>query len=299
MKTLKAPRIKEVASELGLPLHQIDTFTGWTPPETDLIIAVSFGLLIPARIIKSNRYGGLNVHPSLLPDLRGPAPVPWAVFHGRTQTGVTVQTLHQTRFDHGLIVYQSAKVDIANQNLFEIFGRLTSVSVKALLHVLQHRLYESPNQFSAVREEENITHAPKVKTEDRLIDFQTMPAVEIRRRGMAFGRPFAFIDVKGRKRQVSFSVADRQWTGTTGAELETPVGIPFARRQVGYDPLRCDGHILVRTIDGCVLVIKVMTISGQKQAPAMQAAARAHLFEEPETVGEKAIWRFKAPLTST
>lgn len=66
--------IKSVAvDELDLPLHQIDTFTGWTPPcpagePINLVVAVSFGLLVPPRILKASKYGGLNVHPSMLPE---------------------------------------------------------------------------------------------------------------------------------------------------------------------------------------------------------------------------------------
>jgi methionyl-tRNA formyltransferase len=80
--------IKAVARELGLSIHERDTFTGWEvglslgaiwmlliplqlpQPEGEainLIVAVSFGLFIPPRILKSAEYGGLNVHPSLLP----------------------------------------------------------------------------------------------------------------------------------------------------------------------------------------------------------------------------------------
>ena len=69
-----AEPIKEVAiDELNLPLHQIDTFTGWSPPQPDgqpinLVVAVSFGLFVPPRILSAAKYGGLNVHPSLLPE---------------------------------------------------------------------------------------------------------------------------------------------------------------------------------------------------------------------------------------
>ena len=58
-----------MAQELDLKLHEIDTFTGWTPPSSiNLVIAVSFGLLVPPRILGLAKYGGLNVHPSLLPE---------------------------------------------------------------------------------------------------------------------------------------------------------------------------------------------------------------------------------------
>lgn len=66
--------IKNIAiAELDLPVHQIDTFTGWEPPRPNdeninLIIAVSFGLLVPPRILNVAKYGGLNVHPSMLPE---------------------------------------------------------------------------------------------------------------------------------------------------------------------------------------------------------------------------------------
>jgi len=64
--------IKDMATELNLPTHEIATFTGWTPPvygneSMSLVIAVSFGLLVPTRILNLATYGGLNVHPSLLP----------------------------------------------------------------------------------------------------------------------------------------------------------------------------------------------------------------------------------------
>jgi methionyl-tRNA formyltransferase len=69
--TLLVP-IKRVAKSLGLPVHQIDSFTQFgeskLSADVNLVIAVSFGLLIPANIINSAKYGGLNVHPSLLPE---------------------------------------------------------------------------------------------------------------------------------------------------------------------------------------------------------------------------------------
>ena len=61
--------IKGVANGLRLPCHDISTFTGWTPPEPlDLIVAVSFGLKVPPRILNGSSFGGLNLHPSLLPE---------------------------------------------------------------------------------------------------------------------------------------------------------------------------------------------------------------------------------------
>lgn len=84
---------KSVAEELGLRVHQRETFTKWEasyacnmsmiwkiewacanlecfqlPEGINLIVVVSFGLFVPPRIIRASKYGGLNVHPSFLPE---------------------------------------------------------------------------------------------------------------------------------------------------------------------------------------------------------------------------------------
>jgi methionyl-tRNA formyltransferase len=70
LKTVRQAPIKQVAIDLGLPIHQIDRFSDFKPAPGayNLIVAVSFGLLIPAKLIEGATYGGLNVHPSYLPE---------------------------------------------------------------------------------------------------------------------------------------------------------------------------------------------------------------------------------------
>jgi methionyl-tRNA formyltransferase len=100
--------IKLAAAEERCVAHTLDTFTGWTPPSrVDLIVAVSFGLFVPPRILNLATYGGLNVHPSLLPDLKGPAPIQHALLKRRLYTGVSVQTLHPAQFDGGTVLAQT------------------------------------------------------------------------------------------------------------------------------------------------------------------------------------------------
>ncbi|KAI1487873.1 Formyltransferase [Biscogniauxia mediterranea] len=104
----KTHDLRSLAEHLGLPIHIRDTFTGWDMPSTtNLIIAVSFGLRVPPRLLRASQYGGLNVHPSLLPDLRGPAPLHHALLRRRALAGVTLQTLHPTLFDHGVVLAQT------------------------------------------------------------------------------------------------------------------------------------------------------------------------------------------------
>jgi len=67
------------------------------------------------ELIKSARYGGLNVHPSLLPRWRGGDPVPWAIVTGDTDTGVSVVTLSE-KFDQGEIIAQT-KIPVSHTDV--------------------------------------------------------------------------------------------------------------------------------------------------------------------------------------
>jgi methionyl-tRNA formyltransferase len=145
-KVLRHLPLEVTASQLDLPLHHRDTFTGWTPPSNpNLIIAVSFGLFVPPRILRGAQYGGLNVHPSLLPDLYGAAPLHWALLLGRERTGVTVQTLSESGFDRGRILAQTDGKGIAipqGESVVGLRDLLAPVGAKMLVDVLRRGLYD-------------------------------------------------------------------------------------------------------------------------------------------------------------
>lgn len=78
----------------------------------DLVIAVSYGKLIPHQFLSLLTYGGLNVHPSLLPKYSGASPLHSALLNRDPYTGVTVQTLHPTTFDKGDILFQTGPIQL-------------------------------------------------------------------------------------------------------------------------------------------------------------------------------------------
>lgn len=100
------------------------------PIRADLIISASYGQKIPTKTIADTAFGGLNIHPSILPRWRGGDPVPWAIMTGDHQTGVTVVSLSE-RFDEGKI-YAQKKIPIKptdtstplRTTLFEIGAQL-------------------------------------------------------------------------------------------------------------------------------------------------------------------------------
>jgi len=75
------------------------------PFKADLLVSASYGEKIPTATIADAKFGGINVHPSLLPRFRGTDPVPWTLLSGDHQTGVSIVTLSQS-FDEGKIIAQ-------------------------------------------------------------------------------------------------------------------------------------------------------------------------------------------------
>lgn len=107
--------VKSYALEHALPVHHpssLHSLRDWQLPQLasqqqpDLAIVVSFRYFIPRRILDCFRVGAINLHPSLLPQYRGPAPLHWPLLNGDAETGVSVIKLHPDRFDAGDILQQ-------------------------------------------------------------------------------------------------------------------------------------------------------------------------------------------------
>lgn len=87
----------------------INTLSTFKP---DLLVSACYGQKIPKQTITETTYGGLNIHPSILPRWRGADPVPWTIRAGDNQAGVTVVTITDA-FDQGKIIAQK-KINITN-----------------------------------------------------------------------------------------------------------------------------------------------------------------------------------------
>jgi methionyl-tRNA formyltransferase len=176
----------------------IDTFTGWTPPcPIHVVIAVSFGLLVPPRILNYAQYGGLNVHPSLLPDLRGPAPVTHAILKRRQYTGVSVQTLHPRHFDQGTILAQTAMPgyeiclppEPRPETAQMMEQQLAAAGAEMLVDVLKQRKFIPPHDDVGWYAHSGgpIDHAPKITKQDRYVDFKTHALADVIAKRNALG----------------------------------------------------------------------------------------------------------------
>lgn len=262
LKQVQAVPIKPVANKLGLKLHQIDTFTGWSPKDAfNLVVAVSFGLLVPARILTGAKYGGLNIHPSLLPDLRGPAPIQHALLKQRSHTGVTLQTMHPTKFDHGAILAQTPLPGVPvpdDCTPDQLLNTLGPQGAEMLCKAIEDELFVPPiHDLGSGLDSRHISHAPKIMRADRHIDWATWTAKDVIVRDRVLGRlwdesTFAKCHstlVDGPSKRVNFSgpwkvqprnvgVSEQRIAATppgTPVMVETSNGIAFGIATASHD----------------------------------------------------------------
>ncbi|XP_071344325.1 methionyl-tRNA formyltransferase, mitochondrial [Trachinotus anak] len=175
--------VKTFAEQNHLPVHS------WPPNivdgQFDVGVVVSFGCLLHERLINKFPYGILNVHPSLLPRWRGPAPIFHTILHGDTVTGVTIMQIRPHRFDVGPIL---------NQELHQVPENCTADELGAALatkgaHLLMNTLTTLSERMPHKREqgEMGATFAPKISTSMSCVVWEEQTCEQINRLYRAIG----------------------------------------------------------------------------------------------------------------
>lgn len=111
--------------------------------EPELVVMASFDQIIGARALVVPRRGWLNIHPSYLPQYRGPEPVYWAIADGSTETGIS---LHRAvpKFDAGPIMSQGHVPIEAGDNAGTLTKRIVALGVQLLPHAVDGMLQGTP-----------------------------------------------------------------------------------------------------------------------------------------------------------
>ncbi|TGO40880.1 hypothetical protein BHYA_0030g00470 [Botrytis hyacinthi] len=287
MKETREVPLKKLAQELNLRIHERDTFTGWDLPKPNgepinLIVAVSFGLFVPPRILNSAEYGGINVHPSLLPQYRGSAPLHHTIMNGDTITGVSLQTLDPLKFDHGAILCQEG-FPIPQSQTIEYQGLLDLVTPKAaslLAKGIRDRVFMDP------KPDQGLKLAHKIKPVDRFIDFEEGLSINVERKFRALGRLWCYTRTwwsgKNKKRTIfeDFEVVPMpKQSGVIPEQvlLTLPKWEYFCTR-VYEDPTH-PGSIIIPTVEpGVGLRVKHILVEGQVVGSAIDAMHKVSAF---------------------
>ena len=162
----------------------------------DIIVVVSYGLLIPKEILSIPKLGCINVHPSLLPRWRGAAPIQRSIESGDTITGVTIMMMNE-KLDTGDIIYQEPHRIDSHKKAWELEEELMNLGGHILLLALESILN---NKFILYPQEHRLsTYAKKITKKESKIDWN-MTAQEIHNKIMAFNSwPIAETTLSGER----------------------------------------------------------------------------------------------------
>ena len=134
----------------------------------DVIVVAAYGLFLPGAVLDLPRHSCLNVHPSLLPRLRGPSPVSTAIVEGDTTTGVSIMQLDEG-MDTGPVLAQRETPIGESETAETLTGRLFEMGAGLLVEVLP---VWAEGRVQAVPQDESLATTCRLLTrEDGLIDW--------------------------------------------------------------------------------------------------------------------------------
>lgn len=178
---LAPPPVKVCATENSLEVFQPKSMRDGTALEiinslnADLIVVVAFGKILPKEILESVKYGCINIHASLLPKLRGAAPIQWSILNGDTVTGVTAQQM-DIGIDTGDILMTKEFVIPENMNAGELFDTLSDMGAEVLTETIEAVKNGTLNPVK--QDDSQSTYASMLSKELCPVDF-TKPAFTV------------------------------------------------------------------------------------------------------------------------
>ena len=137
--------------------------------EPDLIITCAYGQILPKAILDYPKYGCINVHASLLPKLRGGAPIHRAIMNGHKKTGITIMYMNP-RMDEGDIISQSEVEITDTETASTLHDKLSSLGAKLLIETLPSILNGTNERVP--QDSSKASYGFIIKREDEKIDFE-------------------------------------------------------------------------------------------------------------------------------
>ena len=136
--------------------------------KADLIVTCAYGQMIPKEILDAPKYGCINVHASLLPKLRGGAPIHRAIINNETRTGITIMYMVE-KMDAGDILAQEETPIFKEDNVGILHDRLSKMGAKLLIETIPDLINGKIKPIP--QKEEEVTYAWNIKREEEKIDF--------------------------------------------------------------------------------------------------------------------------------
>lgn len=248
---LTPPPVKVCAQNHNIPVFQPTSMRDGKALEiintlnAELIIVVAFGKILPKEILTSVKYGCINIHASLLPRLRGSAPIQWSIINGESETGVSSMQMDEGVDTGDWYIKKSLPIS-QNMNAGELHDAL-SVLGASLLTETVNLLKE--NKLEPHKQDDSLSsYAPMLSKELCPIDFSdTAQNIHNKIRGL-YPWPVAVTKLNGKVLKVQESML-------SDINTEEKAGTVIS----------LDGGICVACGDGKTVLLKTIQLEGKKR----------------------------------
>lgn len=173
-RVITPPAVKVSALNHGLDVYQPEkmrdgeAFEIINQLKPDLIVVVAYGKILPKEILEIAPLGCINVHGSLLPKLRGAAPIQWSVINGDEYSGVTTMMMNEGLDTGDMLVERKVKIEFT-ETAGELYDRLSYVGADALEETLKK--LEEGTLVRVPQNDDESTYAPLLSKEISNIDW--------------------------------------------------------------------------------------------------------------------------------
>ncbi|MBP3635209.1 MAG: methionyl-tRNA formyltransferase [Bacilli bacterium] len=171
-KEIKFSKVKEVAIKNNIKVFQPEKikqdYNEIINLNPDIIITCAYGQILPKELLDFPKYGCINIHASLLPKLRGGAPIHRAIIDGHNITGITIMYMNE-KMDSGDIIYQEDIYIYDEDTVGTLFNRLSRLGSNMIIKVLPNIINGTIIRIR--QDEKRATYAYNITREDEHIDF--------------------------------------------------------------------------------------------------------------------------------
>ncbi|WP_455938053.1 methionyl-tRNA formyltransferase [Gemella morbillorum] len=259
-KVLTAPPVKVIAEEKGIKVLQPEKISNdenvlseLKELNPDIIITAAYGQLVPETILEIPKYKCINVHGSLLPKLRGGAPIQYSILEDHGKTGITIMYMVK-KLDAGDMI-SKVEVDILDSDNYESLHDKLSIAGRDLLKETLPNIFTG-NIAPEKQDDSLATFARNILREDEKIDWNKSAR-------QIFNQIRALDPTPG-----AFTYLDENvlkiWNSEV-VELEEN----FSSKKVGTIIKQDKKHIYLLCGENTVLKVKELQISGKKRMPVV------------------------------
>jgi len=258
---LVAPPVKDAAAAEGIAVFQperasdpalLATLRELAP---DVAVVVAYGHLLGPELLAIPRLGMVNVHPSLLPELRGAAPVEWAILRGIEKTGVSIMLL-DAGMDSGPVLHQIPHRIAPGTTGGELSEHLAEMGAQALIEALA--LWDQGSLRPVPQDHTRATFAPKLTREVARIEWGKPADVAMRQTLALDPRPGAWTLLSP-----ASGAGD---TTTEPVEVKLYGGRVVSGQGAPGEVLEADGRLVVATGAGALEVTEAQP-AGKERMP--------------------------------